>query len=174
MCLPVLPPPPDVLTDAPPPGDMDGCKADRYAAHTQNSACSGCHLQMDSLGNGLEHYDYLGKYREYEYTYKTEEPVEECPIELEGSYAGQTFLGPKELSNILLQDSTLTDCMIQQLLSFALGQANNPILVQYLADSQPVLSIQETLTNWIADPSFVMRGQIWNYQDAICYEELLE
>jgi len=57
------PAPPDVV---PPPPTVDPTKTTReqYVQHEADPACAGCHLWMDALGFGFEHFDALGRYRE--------------------------------------------------------------------------------------------------------------
>lgn len=106
-------------TDARPPTPTE-CKNDGYRALDANPSCSGCHLQMDPIGYGLERYDLGGRFR-------THEPVgEQCPIDGQGVFPGAdgevAFNGPGELAELLLGDEQLASCLVVQTFRFAQGR----------------------------------------------------
>ena len=123
FCQTVPPPPPEVGDDPPTPPDTV-CKVDRYAVHSTGS-CAGCHLFMDPVGFGLENYDQLGRYREFEADNPmTEADESECEISGEGDLAGVgTFSGPGELAELALESGLLTECVVTQLVRFASGRS---------------------------------------------------
>ena len=59
-----LPPPPMNLNVAPPPVDPELTTRDRYAQHSSEPACAGCHNLVDPIGFAFEHFDGVGRYRE--------------------------------------------------------------------------------------------------------------
>ena len=115
MCQIVPPPPPNVNVDDPPSNPNSNCKVDRYAAHRNNDACSGCHALMDPVGFGLENYDQRGGFRLTD----TNEPT--CVIDGAGDVDGQIFHGPAELANMLIAADTLDACAVTQLYRLAMG-----------------------------------------------------
>jgi hypothetical protein len=119
MCQPILPPPPSVAADKPPTGSRDAvCKVDRYSQHRSDSACAGCHALTDAIGFGLENFDNAGRYRTHD------EGLNECTIRGEGEIAGVgSFVGPKQLSELLVDNDLIAACVVQQFVQFALGRA---------------------------------------------------
>ena len=61
MCQSIPPPPPGVDTKLDPV--MGKTQREILEAHRADPKCSGCHVAMDPLGFGLEHYDPLGAWR---------------------------------------------------------------------------------------------------------------
>ena len=66
LCQPIPPPPPGVDTNLPPPAANQSTRA-LYEAHfdfgNTNRSCPSCHVLMDKIGFGFEHYDGMGRYR---------------------------------------------------------------------------------------------------------------
>jgi hypothetical protein len=116
MCDTIDPPPPNVVADAPPEGDPDACKIEKYAQHTAGG-CSGCHNQMDPIGFGLENYDKAGRYR------ATDDGNAACVIEGDGTITELgAFNGPGELQDMLIESGMLEECMVKQVYRFAVGR----------------------------------------------------
>ncbi|WP_437681448.1 DUF1592 domain-containing protein [Sorangium sp. So ce131] len=64
LCQELLPPPPSVEFNVPTPAaEPAKTTRERFAAHTSQPACQGCHGLIDPLGFALETYDALGRYR---------------------------------------------------------------------------------------------------------------
>lgn len=62
MCESVPPPPPSVMA-VPPKVDASSTTRERYDVHGHTAGCSGCHVRLDGIGFGFEHYDGVGAYR---------------------------------------------------------------------------------------------------------------
>ncbi len=123
MCSPIPPPPPTVDVDQTP--DEGVCKVERFANH-RAGGCEGCHAYMDPIGFGLENYDAVGRYREYEPDNPETMDVDEsqCMIPGEGAIAGVgEFRGPAELSQLLLANGQLARCATEQLVRFVAGHS---------------------------------------------------
>ncbi len=58
-----LPPPPPGVNAQPPALDPSRTTRERYAAHSTDPACSGCHRLMDPIGFAFEHFDGIGRWR---------------------------------------------------------------------------------------------------------------
>jgi hypothetical protein len=91
---------------------------ERFAMHTNNPACSGCHQLIDGLGFGLEHYDSLGAYR----TMNQGVPVDasgevNSTTDINGAYSG----GP-ELANLLASSEQVQKCVPTQAVRYAWGR----------------------------------------------------
>lgn len=61
-----LPPPPPNIDITPPDLDPKLTTRERFAQHSTDPTCKGCHHLMDPVGLGFEHYDGLGKWRDEE------------------------------------------------------------------------------------------------------------
>ena len=118
FCQTITPPPPElqVNTDMPPEGsDPSACKIDRYAMW-KTEGCKMCHKMMDPVGFGLEAYDAAGRFR----THQPDRP--DCPIPGEGAFDGQTFSGPAELADLMLETGGVEECVASQLYRYAVGR----------------------------------------------------
>src|SRR5690606_28192980 len=61
LCQGVPPPPPDANVVAP-VVTPDATTRERFSQHRADPACAGCHMLMDPIGLGFEHYDALGQW----------------------------------------------------------------------------------------------------------------
>ena len=124
MCEPIPPPPPDVMADTPPTAEGGECRIDQYKAHREQAACAACHELMDEIGFGLERYDQLGRYRDFEYFTEGLAENENCPLDGQGSIAGVgSFTDPAGLAQSLVDDDIVQACVVQQLYGYAMGRA---------------------------------------------------
>lgn len=119
LCQELAPPPPDVMVTPPSP-DPNATTRERFRQHTEDVACSGCHLAIDSLGFGFENYDGIGRWRVSE---------NGLPIDASGEVLGAGddalnggFAGPAELSAKLVGSSDLTGCVTTKWFTYALGR----------------------------------------------------
>jgi hypothetical protein len=122
LCLDVPPPPPNVVP-IPPMVDQTATTRERFAQHTADPACSGCHDLIDGIGFGFERYDQLGRYRETENNLPVDdsgEVVETGDPALDGPYQGAI-----ELSAKLANDSTARDCLATQWYRYAMGRVED-------------------------------------------------
>jgi hypothetical protein len=115
-----LPPPPDDVDIEPPDPDPNATTRERFAEHTEDPSCAGCHALIDPLGFTYEHYDAVGRWR-------TEE--NDLPIDASGSVIGASdddLEGPVDdavqLAKRLAQSEDFQECASQQWLQFALGR----------------------------------------------------
>ncbi|EDM76332.1 hypothetical protein PPSIR1_18537 [Plesiocystis pacifica SIR-1] len=112
-----LPPPPAGLDTSPPAVDPDLSTRERYAAHSSEMACSGCHELIDGIGFGLEHYDAIGRFREVDGIH----PVDATGEIVRSQGIDGTFEGAAELQGILAGGDEVRDCYAQLWTEFALG-----------------------------------------------------
>ena len=114
----ILPPPPENANDVPPDPDPNATTRERFAEHTADPACAGCHVLIDGIGFGFEHYDAVGVYR----THEGELPVDASGELVNTSDANGTFVGAVELAHALAQSNDVRRCVSRQWMSFALGR----------------------------------------------------
>ena len=116
-----LDPPPAGLVVGPPAPDPDRTTRERFAEHTSELACAGCHALIDPLGFGFEHFDGVGRYREEEGGAPidaTGEMVLARDFALNGPYDGTN-----ELVDLLVNADEVRECYIEQWMTFAFGRA---------------------------------------------------
>ncbi len=117
MCQVIPPPPPTVDVDMTEP-EEGTCKEDFYREqHLSADGCVSCHALMDPIGLGLENYDHTGAFR------TVENDDESCVISGQGELDGQSFSGPAELSDLLIDSGALNRCVAEQLYRFAMGRS---------------------------------------------------
>lgn len=115
------PPAPDASIDTTPPDASEQPEPTtnraRYAQHTTDTACQGCHAGIDGVGFGLEGYDAIGRFR----TTDSGFPVDDSG-NLEGTSLGGTFAGGPELARLLADSSLVQDCVARQWLTWSRGR----------------------------------------------------
>ena len=117
LCEVVPPPPPDANV-TPPPITPGSTTRERFAQHQAEPVCAGCHLLMDPIGLGFEHYDALGQWRDLDAG---------LPVDATGSIEGSDVAGPfdgaLELVSKLAQSRQVMDCLAETWFRFALGRS---------------------------------------------------
>lgn len=111
-----LPSPPDDLTVVAPDPAPGLTTRERFAEHSDNPACQGCHTLLDPLGFGFEHYDAIGAWRDTE---------EGTAVDASGRMNGTDdfdgdFYGAVELADQMIESQQVRSCVAQQLFRFAL------------------------------------------------------
>jgi hypothetical protein len=122
LCLEVQPPPPDVVV-VPPEVDQTATTRERFAQHTEQDACRGCHASLDGIGFGFERYDQLGRYRETENGILVDdsgEVLDTFDPALDGP-----FHGAVELAQKLSTDAGVRDCIATQWYRYAMGRVED-------------------------------------------------
>lgn len=134
-----LPPPPNDVVIEPPDPDPNATTRERFAQHTADAACSGCHALIDPIGFGFEHYDAIGRWR-------TDENG--LPVDASGSLGSLEDLeqagpydGAVEMSDRLLASTDFRECMAHQWTTFALGREPSE------ADECAMQEIRQTLAD---------------------------
>ena len=133
LCNPVPPPPANFNPVAPDP-DPSLTTRERFAVHTQNTACAGCHKLIDGTGFGFENYDQLGRYRTQE---------NGLPVDASGEMIGMgdgldgTFNGAEELSKRIAASPRAQNCLATNWFRYAMGR------VETEADGCSVIDVQK-------------------------------
>lgn len=113
-----LPPPPAGLDVQPPAFDPTLTTRERFAQHTDDPACAGCHQLIDPIGFGFEHYDGIGRYRADD---------EGFPVDASGAVVGVgeglAFDGVGELGAILAEAPEVARCYSRQWMRFGMGES---------------------------------------------------
>jgi hypothetical protein len=119
MCDPPSSPPPNINVTVPEPQPGQTGR-ERFAAHTANPACAGCHRDMDPIGFGFEQYDAVGRFRDLD----AQQPIN-ASGEVVGSPIGK-FVGAIELAQKLSQSAEARECFGKQWFRFAFGREESP------------------------------------------------
>lgn len=115
------PPPPPENADITPPDVKAGVPTrQRYAEHSENPACSGCHALMDPIGLGFEHFDAIGGWRA-----KDEGVVVDASGELFGTDVPGTFVGVDGLAARLAQSERAAQCLGTQAFRYFLARSES-------------------------------------------------
>ncbi len=119
FCAHMPPPPPEVNITVPEPKPGSTAR-ERFAEHSRNAACSGCHELMDGIGFGFENYDAVGRYR-------TEEDGQ--VIDASGSITKSDVNGPfdgaVEMSKKLAGSHEVERCYATQWFRYAYGRGES-------------------------------------------------
>ncbi len=115
-CISLPPPPANVMAQAP-EINPNATTRERFAAHSNNPTCAGCHSKIDPAGFAFEHYDALGQYRETEngQAIDTSVTVVNLADDLTGDYPDL-----RALLERLAQSKTASDCYTTQWFRYAL------------------------------------------------------
>ncbi len=105
---------PELPEDAGP----DATTRERFAAHTENELCQGCHVLIDPIGFGFEHYDGIGRYREMDGS----QPVDASGSLVRVGQEETPFHGVGELASLLANDSQVKACFARQWFRYGFGE----------------------------------------------------
>jgi hypothetical protein len=108
-------PPPGIVDSVPPPDPGLGLtNRESLSIRTANPPCSGCHVNMNPIGFGLEVFDAVGALRSMDHN-KPIDPSGQLPD-------GQMFKDTEGLMQLLKQDPRFPSCMTKKVLTYALGR----------------------------------------------------
>jgi hypothetical protein len=133
LCNPVPPPPANFNPVAPDP-DPSLTTRERFAVHTQNTACSGCHQLIDGTGFGFENYDQLGRYRTQENGLAVDASGEMLGM---GDGLDGPFTGVEELSKRIAASQRAQNCLATNWYRYAMGR------VETEADGCSLIDVQK-------------------------------
>ena len=117
--MPPPPPPPAVPALTP---DTQGATTPRelLSAHTDSTACAGCHRKLDPIGFAMENFDPVGRWRE-------DWPGIDKPIDASSTmHDGTEISGVVDLRAWLVENVHLfSECLSEKLLTYATGRVPN-------------------------------------------------
>jgi hypothetical protein len=116
LCQDLPLPPNDIDVTAPKvtPGTTT---KERFAQHTESSACRSCHLLIDPIGFGFENFDAVGRWRDQDQG----RPVDASGEVIGTDDANGAYRGPAELIGKLARSGQVARCAVT--LSFRHAQA---------------------------------------------------
>jgi hypothetical protein len=116
LCVDLPDPPPNVNITLPAPAP-NATTRQRFTAHESVASCAGCHVSIDGIGMGFEHYDALGSYRTAEGGLPVDATGNIVGTDVPGPFDGAVALGQKLASSPQVQL-----CATKQWFRFALGR----------------------------------------------------
>ena len=116
LCDPPEPPPANIVV-SPPTVDPRLSTRERFAQHTANALCAGCHAMMDPIGFLFEHYDAIGRWRDVD----GGKPVDASGY-LEGTDVDGDLDGVPALAKKLLASDQVRACVAKQWFRYAFGR----------------------------------------------------
>ncbi len=119
LCQTPPPPPPSVNTTPPAPNTGTTTR-ERFAQHTKETSCKGCHGFIDPIGFGFEHFDGIGAFRETD-NGKAVDATGSIVYASEAALPGP-FDGATQLMAKLAKSTQVHDCVSKEWLRFAMGR----------------------------------------------------
>ncbi len=116
FCQALTPPPANVVITVPPP-DPTLTTRERFARHTSDPACSGCHSMIDPVGFGLENFDAIGAYRTSDNGKAVDSTGALAGTDVDGPYSGGV-----ELANKLAMSAAVRQCAVVNASRWAFGR----------------------------------------------------
>jgi cytochrome c553 len=117
----ILPTPPSGVVAQPPAADPNQTTRQRYAAHSNITACNSCHRLVDPLGWAFEHYDGVGRYRATEDSL----PIDDSGEILATTATDGTYDGLDELSQRLANSDEVASCFALHWTRYAFALKEN-------------------------------------------------
>jgi hypothetical protein len=117
FCRPPPPPPPTIVV-APPVVDPRLPTRARFAQHTADAFCAGCHALMDPIGFAFEHQDAAGAWRDTD----ADQPVDATGV-LAGTDVDGTLDGIPRLAARLAGSAQVATCAATQWFRYAFGRS---------------------------------------------------
>ncbi len=160
LCQELPPPPP--FAGGVPEVDANATTRERFAQHTANAVCKGCHAYIDDLGFGFEQFDAVGRFRDRENGAPIDARGDLNDVEGLGTHTSAPYTTMPELAATIADSRAATSCFTRQYLRFARG------LRETLAQRCERLSIEqafnaangdvrELIVQAVLVPSFVER-----------------
>ena len=163
LCQDLTPPPPSL--DTTPPGlDPKLTTRERFAKHTADTKCAGCHQFIDGIGFGLEGFDGVGQKRTQENGLTIDTSGELVGLEDMAPDSKEPFSGPRELGAMLAESQSAQDCLTLQFYRFARGyqeQEGDACSLERVKQrfEGKNLTIKELLVSIATLESFTLRGE---------------
>jgi hypothetical protein len=128
LCSEPPPPPPGVEGLIEDDVDAKSLK-EILAVHREDPVCAACHDAMDPIGLGLENFDGMGRWRDADGG---------GPIDASGVMPGDlSFDNGAEMIALVRDDERLPGCMVEQLMTYALGrglESSDNLFVEDIAE----------------------------------------
>ena len=122
LCIAPIPPPGDVpAIGAVNDGDWT-TNRERFAQHTEDPACSSCHIPIDGAGFPFENYDAIGAWRDTDNGASVDATGELVQTDVDG-----TVSNALELIDRLATSRQVHDCTVQHLYQYAMHRSEGTV-----------------------------------------------
>lgn len=112
LCDEVPPPPAGFNTGVPEPSPTARTLRERSKTHYEEAVCANCHQMMDPIGFGLENFDAIGQWREYD---------NGGLIDPSGSLDEYPFKNAWDLAEVVAKHPQFGPCLARNLYRYATG-----------------------------------------------------
>jgi mono/diheme cytochrome c family protein len=119
LCQELPPPPP--FAGGVPEVDANATTRERFAQHTANPACAGCHDYIDGVGFGFEHFDPVGRWRTTDGGSPIDASGDLNDVERLGTGTSAPYATLPELAATIATSHAAHSCFTRQYLRFARG-----------------------------------------------------
>ena len=149
LCKPPPPPPPDIVV-SPPTVDPRLSTRQRFAQHTAEPLCAGCHSKMDPIGFAFEHYDATGRWRDIDGG-----QMVDATGALSGSDVDGALDGVPSLASRLAHSQEVSTCAATQWFRYAFGRSE-----QTSADTCTIAALSRALSGANGDFKKMVRQTV--------------
>lgn len=128
LCQGIPAPPPNVGELPEPSPDLPTMR-ERLSVHRENDTCASCHALTDPVGLGLENFDGIGAFREFE---------NGAQIDASGDLDGLAFDDARGVGEAVSQHPELVGCLVRNVYRFATGHLETEgeeVVVRRLLDA---------------------------------------
>jgi hypothetical protein len=112
-----VPPPPPLVGKLPDPTDAETTRKRYEDLHVADPSCKGCHLLMDPIGFGLEHFDATGRYRAKEGAFD----IDDSGKLVTTSLGDLDFKGADQLADAVAKLPETADCFADFVSGYTFG-----------------------------------------------------
>jgi hypothetical protein len=102
--------------------DPNGTTRERFEQHATDPACASCHVYIDDLGFGFEHYDPIGRWRDTDNGLPIDDSGLLRDVEHFGDGTAAPFEGVAELADLIADSHRAKACFMTQALRFGTGE----------------------------------------------------
>jgi hypothetical protein len=156
LCTPISSPPPDVNNVPPQPTEATTTR-ERFAQHSSDPSCAGCHQLTDPIGLAFENYDPIGAWRDNDGLSAVNATGEVLGTQ-DPALSGP-FVGAIELSQRMGNSDEVAECLANQWFRFALGRiesTDDACTMQAVHDSFAASgrNVRELITQLVLSDAF--------------------
>lgn len=153
-------PTPSGLVVTVPPANAAQTTRERFAAHTADPKCAGCHIAIDGIGFGMEDFDGAGVFRDMDHGKKVDTTGEVVGIDS----ATTKFSGVGELSAYIASSSQAKRCFVVEWYRLAHGYTERPADICAIRDiankfEKGNMTLSRLIIQIITHPSYAKKEQ---------------
>ena len=129
LCLPLRSPTELNIVVVPPVPDPSKTTRERFAIHSKDAACAGCHALIDPLGFAFEQYDGMGQFRTQEVlpNQSSGPPVDSHVVLASGTPIDGEYADSDELAVALAGSPAVRECFARHLFRGSIGRSDGAV-----------------------------------------------